>query len=207
MNCDSPYFLYTITHNLLFQGIEMHTLWLLIVGCIPFPHSAGSVDPNTAIVKVQDQRSAFITGEINDREGNPLPFATVFIANSTLGCISDEEGIYRLEHVPNGQHVLVVSFVGYETYEKRMVVNKERIEQDVQMIPMIVELDKVEVVEKKSKSTWRSNYRKFKNCFLGTTTNVSACEIINPEALRFRSDKQSKILYAEALPLDYFPEE
>ncbi len=175
----------------------MHAALLFILGCIPFQDYPGSAVNNHTASWVQDQRNAVITGNITDNEGAPLPYATVFIANSTLGCISDENGMYRLDHVPYGQHVLVVSFVGYETFERKLIINGERIEQDVQMIPSIVELDMVEVVEKKSKSTWRSNYRKFKNCFLGTTPNVSACEILNPEVLRFHYDKESKVLLAE----------
>jgi hypothetical protein len=53
-------------------------------------------------------------------------------------------------------------------------------------------------VDRKSKSTWRSNYRKFENNFLGTTPNVSECDIMNPEVLRFHFDKESKILSATA---------
>lgn len=176
----------------------MHAVLLFILGCIPFQDYQGSTDNHYTIPWFQDLKSAVITGNITDNAGNPLPYATVFIANSTLGCISDENGRYRLENVPYGQHVLVVSFVGYETYEKKLVINEERIEQNVQMIPLIIELDMVEVVERKSKSSWRSNYRKFKNNFLGTTPNVSECDVINPEVLRFHYDKESKILSAEA---------
>ncbi len=171
---------------------------LFLLGCIPFQGYPGKADINPTTSWFQDQKRAVITGKITDITGNPLPYATVFIANSTLGCISDEEGIYRLEAIPYGQHQLVVSFVGYAMFEKKLIVNKDWIELDIKMNPAVVELDMVEVVERKSKSTWRANYRKFKNNFLGTTPNASTCEIINPEVLRFHYDKESKVLSANA---------
>jgi len=176
----------------------MHAVLLFILGCIPFQDSVRSANNSLTIAVFQDEKSAVITGQITDNKGAPLPYTTVFIANSTLGCISDENGMYRLDHVPYGQHILVVSYVGYKTHERKLVINTDEVKQDIHMTPLIVELEMVEVVERKSKSTWRSNYRKFKNCFLGTTPNVSACDILNPEVLRFHYDKESKVLTAGA---------
>ena len=186
------------TGKSLSNRIVLHAFLFFLLGYIPLQGYPGHTGMDCTAVWLQDQQKAVITGKISDETGTFLPYATVFIANSTLGCISDEEGNYRLENIPFGQHQLVVSFVGYNTFEKKLGVNQERIELNIRMIPAVVELDKVEVVERKSKSTWRSNYRKFKNNFLGATPNASACDIINPEVLRFHYDKESKVLRAHA---------
>lgn len=186
------------TEKFFFQWILIRGLMLFILGSIPFHGYPWYADIYPATFWLQDQKRAVITGKITDNKGASLPYATIFIANSTIGCISDEEGIYRLENIPYGQHQLVVSFVGYAVFEKKIIVNEESIVLDIQMTPVVVELDKVEVVERKSKSTWRSNYRKFKNNFLGSTPNATECEIINPEVLRFHYDTQAKVLSAQA---------
>ncbi len=64
-----------------------------------------------------------INGKITDEKGDPLRYATVFIANTTFGCITDNNGLYRLDRIPYGQHIIVVSYVGFETSMVTIVVD------------------------------------------------------------------------------------
>lgn len=59
-----------------------------------------------------------VTGTITDKDMNneALSFATVMIKGTTIGINTDEQGKYTLS-VPAGNHVLVVSFLGYESVE------------------------------------------------------------------------------------------
>lgn len=59
-----------------------------------------------------------VTGTITDKDMNneALSFATVMIKGTTIGVNTDEQGKYALT-VPEGNHVLVVSFLGYESIE------------------------------------------------------------------------------------------
>jgi len=59
-----------------------------------------------------------VTGTITDKDMNneALSFATVMIKGTTIGVNADELGKYTLS-VPEGNHVLVVSFLGYESIE------------------------------------------------------------------------------------------
>ena len=59
-----------------------------------------------------------VTGTITDKDMNnaALSFATVMIKGTTIGVNTDEQGKYTLS-VPGGNHVLVVSFLGYESIE------------------------------------------------------------------------------------------
>lgn len=177
----------------------MHFILLVLLGCTQ------QIQTNSAdkgmFYQLPAQGKIVITGKVADSDGKPLAYATVFIANSTLGCISGEDGSYRLEDIPRGQHILVVSFVGYKTFNKSVVIADANIEQNIVLEPLMVELDHVEVVERKGKNSWKANYRRFKNYFLGTTSNVSECEILNPEVLRFHYDSEEKILSAEATDL------
>ena len=49
--------------------------------------------------------------------GEHLPYATVAIKGTTIGCAADGTGHYRLHNLPEGDHIIVVSAVGYRTVE------------------------------------------------------------------------------------------
>ncbi len=72
---------------------------------------------------VSAQSKGTVKGVLTDREVNnePLPFANVFIKGTTLGGTSDFDGNYNLS-INAGSHVLVFSFIGYQTVEKNIVV-------------------------------------------------------------------------------------
>ncbi|UOK43446.1 MULTISPECIES: TonB-dependent receptor [Flavobacterium] len=59
-----------------------------------------------------------VTGSITDKEMNneALPFATVMIKGTTNGVNTDEQGHYSIS-VSEGNHVLLISFLGYESAE------------------------------------------------------------------------------------------
>lgn len=62
-----------------------------------------------------------IHGHVSDSRG-PLAGVNVVIAGSGLGAVSDEEGHYHLAQIPAGQQKLVVSYLGYQTIEKPLVI-------------------------------------------------------------------------------------
>lgn len=69
------------------------------------------------------QDKGTVNGLVTDKELNneALPFANVFIKNTTIGSTTDMDGKYSLQ-VPAGNHTIVFSFVGYETVEKAITV-------------------------------------------------------------------------------------
>ncbi len=56
------------------------------------------------------QRS--ISGTVTDENGDPLPFANVYVEGTTIGTTTDIDGNYTLK-VPEGGTALVVSYTGY----------------------------------------------------------------------------------------------
>lgn len=63
-----------------------------------------------------NQQLIEIRGTINDPDGNPLPGVTVVIKGTTQGTITDIDGNYSLNNVPDDA-TLVFSFVGMKTQE------------------------------------------------------------------------------------------
>lgn len=64
------------------------------------------------------QGKGTVTGTVTDKDlGNEtLPFASVNIKGTTIGANTDENGVYTLS-VPEGDHILVIAFLGYESAE------------------------------------------------------------------------------------------
>lgn len=60
-------------------------------------------------------QEAIIKGQISDQQNQVLPGATVQIQGTIIGAVSDETGMYQLENVPAGQHIILVRFIGYRT--------------------------------------------------------------------------------------------
>ncbi len=67
-----------------------------------------------------------LSGRVVDDQGQPLAGANVVLTGTYLGTVTDEEGEFLLERVPGGEYVLRVSFVGYETWEKRVEMKGEK---------------------------------------------------------------------------------
>ncbi|WP_243406423.1 SusC/RagA family TonB-linked outer membrane protein [Siphonobacter curvatus] len=58
-----------------------------------------------------------ITGRVTSTKQEPVPGVSIIVKGTTQGTVTDAEGRYSLT-VPDGQAVLVFSFIGYETLEQ-----------------------------------------------------------------------------------------
>ncbi|NNE75794.1 MAG: TonB-dependent receptor [Pricia sp.] len=75
--------------------------------------------------QAQNSGNGLISGRVSDDNGAPLSYATVVIEGSTLGALTDEMGLYKIENIPNGNHTITVSFIGYGQRSKTIEVNTE----------------------------------------------------------------------------------
>lgn len=84
-----------------------------------------------------------ITGTASDAAtGDPLSFITIQVKGTTEGTTSDMDGKYSIE-VPNGDAILVYSYIGYRTQEIT-VGNQTQI--NVRLSEEVEALDEVVVV-------------------------------------------------------------
>lgn len=132
-----------------------------------------------------------IQGKVVDVETQePLPFANVFIDNSTLGVATDLDGNFVIENIPDIGFNLVVSYVGYES--KSIPFNyKQEVEDRRFIIEMKIDpiaLESIQVIGKARRQKTREARRLFKRFeeeFLGKSENAKSCVIVNPEVLEF----------------------
>jgi hypothetical protein len=139
-----------------------------------------------------------ISGRIVDAETlEPLPYAHVFIDQTTIGAVSDFNGEYVIEHISNGDYKLVFSFVGYELFYKVASVNGKDARVSARLIPQKELLQNVEVKGTRDKQ-WESQLRQFNRVFFGENQFADGCKILNPWVLDFEYDKPIKKFKAVA---------
>ncbi|MFT4736087.1 MAG: outer membrane receptor for ferrienterochelin and colicins [Cyclobacteriaceae bacterium] len=68
------------------------------------------------------QETFAISGEVVSDSG-PVSFATVYIANSQLGAITDSDGQFTLDNIPKGTHQVVCKVVGYKTQFQTLTID------------------------------------------------------------------------------------
>lgn len=97
------------------------------------------------------QAQRLLTGKITDERNNPIPFAKVYVKNtSDLRVQADVNGVYEMR-LFEGEYFLVFSASGYEDRESYVVINPMDSRRDIQLFPMKVqELEGFELAAKKS---------------------------------------------------------
>jgi len=89
----------------------------------------------------------------------------------------------------------VVSILGFQDYDKTVLVGPEPIKMDVQMTPKPLELREVVI---SSPADWKKNYEEFRRNFIGVDENAKYCEVQNPHTLNLTYNQTKQILHADA---------
>ncbi|MHA7131875.1 carboxypeptidase-like regulatory domain-containing protein [Algoriphagus namhaensis] len=127
-------------------------------------------------------------GQIVDQEDlSPVPFATLYLANTTLGTVSDEDGQFALE-IPAGSYEVIIRFMGYETLTFGLNTSTLR-EQgyQIRLRSEDMQLDFIEVEEQRDPQ-WYKNLNTFRDNFLGFSANANNTKILNEKVLLMDSD-------------------
>ena len=104
-----------------------------------------------------------IYGKVIDSSNKtPLHFVNVFLANTTIGAATDEQGRFSIVNVPLGTHELIVSMVGYELYTRQLeLTTPEDQEYLIRLEPKPYEAPGLEV-SAPFPHEWRQNLKRFK---------------------------------------------
>jgi len=123
-----------------------------------------------------------ISGRVTDStDGGPIPYASVFIAETTVGTNTDTEGKFRLILPGPGSFRLVVSHVGYQTFYSD--IEADWVSKEIIISLKTLELDEVTVSQK-------IIFRKedidlFWRTVLGTKPSKNKIYVMNPEAVYY----------------------
>ena len=154
----------------------------------------------STLVLFSQDKYFIVSGKITDAKTKlPMPGASVFCQNTTVGTVSDSAGAFKLR-LSNGGYDLVVSYTGYETRLQRISngdpqnegISIELKEQDKSMAEVVV-AGSAEVAD-----GWEKYGQFFLNNFIGTTPNADNCSLENKDALKFYFYKKRNKLKVKA---------
>jgi len=98
----------------------------------------------------QEQR--FISGVVKDAvTGQSLPYAQIALINSTLGTVTNEDGVFRLKlpgaefPVPGNRDSLIISFLGYQTQNIPVSIFDKGI-LEIYLVPSPLNLMEIEII-------------------------------------------------------------
>ena len=80
--------------------------------------------------KSSESKTGTFTGKVYDAALNqPLPYVNVLLLNEArktlMGTITDENGLFKIDGIPEGKHIVSVQYIGFETIEKPVVIGKQ----------------------------------------------------------------------------------
>lgn len=92
--------------------------------------------------------SSYVKGVVADEDGELLPFATIYVENTTYGVITNSVGEYFLE-LQEGEYTIIYSFISYETVRKKVKLTSKPLIIDVVLHSESTKLGEVEIVSDK----------------------------------------------------------
>lgn len=135
-----------------------------------------------------------ISGTVRDSlTQQPLPFASVFVANTTLGATTDEQGRYALPALPPGRYEVAATFLGYRLRRQQVGIAAAPLAVNFALPPAAQALGEVVV---RPRATLAADYQQFQELFLGASTFSRQCEVRNPAAAQVAYDPQARQLTA-----------
>lgn len=143
---------------------------------------------------VHAQTGLTLRGTVKDTAGKPLPFANVFLNQTTLGARATETGEYLISHVPPGRYEVIASYLGYEPQ-----LHPIHLQENATLHLVMKEKPGVlkELVVRPDKD--REEYlRLFKNIFIGQGAFALQCKLLNPDRMEFDYNQETLVLKAKA---------
>ncbi len=134
---------------------------------------------------------------INAVTKEPVPFANVFFANTTIGMSTREDGTFSLSGFPNGKYDITVTSVGFRQLQKPIdftIPHKQVVEILINEDTRELE----EVVVKEDNPNRENDFRMFTNLFIGETPHAEKCTIGNPGDIHLYFDPETREFTAHA---------
>lgn len=127
-----------------------------------------------------------IKGSVNTNEGNPLPFATVYIKGTNKGTNANSEGKFSIKLAP-GKYVLVCQYVGYQKQELPVSVSEK--DEEVNFILKLQEMTLSEVVIKTGEDPAYQVIRNAirKRAYYKDSPSAFECRVYTKGQLRLRN--------------------
>lgn len=115
-----------------------------------------------------------IAGTVADSRGGVIAGANIFLKDTYDGTSSDENGSYEFVTTGKGDATLIVTFVGYKPFEKRVFIGDNDLEIVVVLIEQINELQAVTINAGSFTASDASRRTVFRALDIATTAGATA---------------------------------
>lgn len=78
------------------------------------------------LVSLSIAKTGGVTGKVVTADGFPVEYANVGLKGTSIGSVTNTDGIFRIPYVEPGSYILVVSYVGKETKEIAVIINADK---------------------------------------------------------------------------------
>jgi hypothetical protein len=115
----------------------------------------------------------------------PIASVSVYLNNTSIGTITNDDGLFVLKGIPQGKFNLVATSVGFETFTT--LLDLHDLPKDFQIIlkPKTDELEGFSVLPT-DPNGWEKYGKYFKVLLIGTTLTSNETKLMNPEVVKFR---------------------
>jgi hypothetical protein len=137
---------------------------------------------------------------ISEDSQKPLASVSVYLNNTSLGAVTNEEGIFIIRGIPSGKFRLVASSVGFETYVN--MIDPRTVGKDfvISLKPKAEELQGFSVTPPEPDG-WKKWGKLFTELFIGDTPGSNDCKLTNPEVIKFRMNTDNTLTAYAKEPL------
>lgn len=91
-----------------------------------------------------------LQGNITDEQNNPLIGVNIGLEGTTLGDATDANGYYEIQHIPEGDYVVAVTGIGFNTRRKKVtIVSGEETTLGFSLNQSTTQLQDVEIIGRK----------------------------------------------------------
>ena len=115
----------------------------------------------TTLLFAQPKPNEVVTGSVSgvvlDADLNqPIPYATVVITSgeqTITGGITNDDGAFEINKIPEGIYTLRVQFIGYEAFERDLKIDRDHRKHDMgnlNLSAVPAELDAVNIVAERT---------------------------------------------------------
>jgi len=86
-----------------------------------------------------------LSGTVTDENNQPLPGANIYFPETQRGAVTDQSGRFQLKKLPCGKQLITISFLGYKTAIKNIILTKGNNQLAVQLKPVAIQGEEVVV--------------------------------------------------------------
>tara|TARA_R110002096_G_scaffold151859_2_gene314611 strand:+ start:13916 stop:15028 length:1113 start_codon:yes stop_codon:yes gene_type:complete len=138
-----------------------------------------------------------ISGKVLDKEDfEPIIGAQIFLSGTTIGTVSNADGHFILDGIPEGIYELLVTSLGYNRVSSELNTSKIKPSYSFTLESQVYELNELTVVP--NSEDWKYNFEEFERIFIGEGPFSKDTKIINKEVLNFDFDPTTRVLTAYA---------